>query len=558
MAKDFKISSAGQVEPTPLWCSARLTMSIVSFLGFVNLYALRVNLSVAMVCMVNQTYVASLHDNSGSNHHIIAKGTVNDTGENYTTVDVSGGGGENSCDSISAGGGGNGTDTLEDGEFSWSKETQGLILGSFFWGYLLTQLPGGWLASRYGGKRVLGYCMCACSLLTLLMPIAARTDWRFLMGLRILAGICQGVVWPCMQMLWGCWAPPLETGKLAGFCYAGSQIGNVLTFPIAGLLCKYGFDGGWPAVFYVLGAYGLLWFVLWMFLVFDSPAVHPRISPEERHYIEYSLRGRSAVGGASRHDKIPWRKILTSKRVWAIVVTNVCANWGTYTFLTNIPTYMREVLKFDIKKNGLLSSLPYIGFWLAINVSGQLFDFLQSRGTLTTTAARKISNSLGEIVPALFVIGVGFMDCTNPVGGVVLLTVGVSMCGFQYGSGFIVNAGDIAPRYAGIIFGISNTFGTIPGFLAPIAIGIITSEQTQAQWRTVFFICAGIYTFGTIFYLICGSGDLQTWARHELTLEIPPPLLKDKDDAMLKSRPTNNKDGGLLSSAEQNATLEMY
>lgn len=80
---------------------------------------------------------------------------------------------------------------LQDGEFLWSKRTQGLILGSFFWGYLLTQLPGGWLASRFGGKRVLGYCMCACSLLTLLMPLAARTDYRFLLALRILAGICQ-------------------------------------------------------------------------------------------------------------------------------------------------------------------------------------------------------------------------------------------------------------------------------------------------------------------------------------------------------------------------------
>ena len=86
----------------------------------------------------------------------------------------------------------------------------------------------------------------------------------------------------------------------------------------------------------------------------------------------------------------------------------------------------------------------------------------------------------GEMLPAIFVIGVGFMDCHHAAGGVVLLTVGVSMCGFQYGSGFVVNPGDIAPRYAGIIFGISNTFGTIPGFLAPIAIGIITSEVRLA------------------------------------------------------------------------------
>ncbi|KAL8574081.1 hypothetical protein ACOMHN_061543 [Nucella lapillus] len=509
--------------------------------------------------MVNQTYVAGLHHHGNGDVPIIV--SLNQSA-NYLEVTETPGKETSAaawsvgsdCDAETAEGGSARNNSTNDGEFSWPKETQGLVLGSFFWGYLLTQLRGGWLASRYGGKRVLGYCMCACSFLTLLMPIAARTDFRFLIVLRILAGICQGVVWPAMQLLWAIWAPPLETGKLAGFCYAGSQIGNVLTFPLAGMLCEYGFDGGWPSIFYLLGGYGLLWFVLWMFLVFDSPASHPRITPEEKHYTQTSLKGRAAAGVLKNKD-IPWRKILTSKAVWAIVITHMCANWGTYTFLTNIPTYMKEVLKFDIKQNGLLSSLPYVGFWLTINVSDQLFDCLQSRRWLTTTAARKISNSLGEIFPALLVIGVGFVDCHNPVLGVALLTVGVSMCGFQYGAGFIVNSGDIAPGYAGIIFGISNTFGTIPGFLAPIAIGIITRDQTQGQWRTVFFISAAIYAFGTIFYIIFGSGELQPWARQEETIEIEPnEPLKVKDGVMLESAGQENSDR-LLSSAAGDGQL---
>ncbi|XP_076450040.1 putative transporter slc-17.2 isoform X2 [Babylonia areolata] len=444
---------------------------------------------------------------------------------------------------------------IDDGEFQWPKEIQGLVLGSFFWGYLLTQVPGGWLASRYGGKRVLGYCMCACSVLTLLMPLAARADYRVLMVMRILAGVCQGVVWPAMALLWAGWAPPLEMGKLAGFCYAGSQIGNVLTFPIAGLLCEYGFDGGWPSIFYVLGVYGLLWFVLWMFLVFDSPACHPRITPQERHYIQTCLRDRTSAG-TLRNKDIPWRKILTSKAVWAIVLSHMCANWGTYTFLTNIPTYMKEVLKFDIKQNGLLSSLPYIGFWAAINVSGNLFDWLQSRGWLSTTAARKISNTLGELCPALLVIGVGFVDCSQPVLGVALLTVGVAMCGFQYGAGFIVNNGDIAPRFAGIIFGLSNTFATIPGFLAPTAIGIITRNQTQEQWRIVFFISAAIYLVGTVIFLLFGSGELQSWARLQDSSQDHPQLEVKDGAAMLEvggaaaGQGKESSDGLLTSAAD--------
>ncbi|GFS07054.1 vesicular glutamate transporter 1 [Elysia marginata] len=79
-----------------------------------------------------------------------------------------------------------------------------------------------------------------------------------------------------------------------------------------------------------------------------------------------------------------------------MIVTHTCANWGTYTFLTNIPSYMKEVLYFDLKKNGLLSALPYIGFGAAISISGALLDFVVSKGLLKKTPARKWGNTLGN------------------------------------------------------------------------------------------------------------------------------------------------------------------
>lgn len=79
----------------------------------------------------------------------------------------------------------------QEGEFAWPKEIQGLLLGAFFWGYLTTQIIGGWMASRFGGKRVFGYFMLVCALATLLMPVGARIDYRLLLALRIIAGLCQ-------------------------------------------------------------------------------------------------------------------------------------------------------------------------------------------------------------------------------------------------------------------------------------------------------------------------------------------------------------------------------
>nr|KAG5687655.1 hypothetical protein BaRGS_027547 [Batillaria attramentaria] len=478
------------IEPTPLWCSCRLVLAFMGFLGFVNVYAMRVNLSVAMVCMINQTAIQASSTSTTT--------TTNAANFTYNSANLTSDTSEEE-DACGRGDGGNSTSVNEDGEFAWPKETQGLILGSFFWGYMTTQILGGWLSARFGGKRVYGWFMCSCAICTLLMPVAARTDYRFLLTLRFLAGVGQGVTFPAMNVLWANWAPPLENSKLGGLAYSGSQVGNVITFPLAGLLCEYGFDGGWPSIFYVLGVLGLLWFVGWTFIVFDSPAEHPRISPEERDYITTSLKGKmAATRGAN--SRVPWCTLLKSPAVWGIIITHTCSNFGTYTFLTNIPTYMKEVLHFDIKQNGLLSSLPYIGFWLSIVVSGQLADIVRSHGML---------------MPGIFVAAVGYMTCERSTTAVTLLTLGVALSGFQYGSGWMVNPVDIAPVHAGVIFGISNTFATIPGFVAPVYIGLITKNQTQSQWQIVFFIATAIYTIGALAYIILGSGEIQDWARQD-------------------------------------------
>ena len=78
-------------------------------------------------------------------------------------------------------------------------------------------------------------------------------------------------------------------------------------------------------------------------------------------------------------------------------------------------------------------------------------------------------------MPAAFVIATGYIDCTNPYAAIALLTMGVGLSGFQY-SGCMVNHVDIAPPFAGVLFGISNTVATIPGIAAPYAIGIITEN----------------------------------------------------------------------------------
>ena len=113
--------------------------------------------------------------------------------------------------------------SFQEGEFDWDKSTQGLVLGAFFWGYMVTQVPGGYLAAKFGGKHIFGWFMLVCAVATLFMPLAARTSYIFLIILRIVAGLGQGVVWPAMHAMWSHWAPPLERSTLIGFTFAGNS-----------------------------------------------------------------------------------------------------------------------------------------------------------------------------------------------------------------------------------------------------------------------------------------------------------------------------------------------
>jgi MFS family permease len=136
---------------------------------------------------------------------------------------------------------------------------------------------------------VVGVATLVAASATALAPLAARVNVAAFIGLRLLLGIALGASSPAGQQIWSRWVPPLERSFLTSLAFSGAQIGNVLVMPLTGLLCKYGFDGGWPSIFYLFGALGLAYTGLWFYAVADTPMKHKRIGEEERNYIVKAL-----------------------------------------------------------------------------------------------------------------------------------------------------------------------------------------------------------------------------------------------------------------------------
>lgn len=109
---------------------------------------------------------------------------------------------------------------------------------------------------------------------------------------------------------------------------------------------------GWPSVFYFSGSVAVLWAILWLFIGSSSPAESKLISVSEREYIQSSLGHleEDPEHSEKKHRKTPWADILTSLPVYSLIVVHSAQNWGFWMLLTKMPTYMKGVLKFDIKK----------------------------------------------------------------------------------------------------------------------------------------------------------------------------------------------------------------
>lgn len=163
---------------------------------------------------------------------------------------------------------------------------------------------------------------------------------------------------------------------MGALVYAGAQFGTIISMPISGLLA----ETSWPSIFYVFGFIGVVWSLAFLWTVYEEPSAAPRISTEEKNYINKAIWG---TGSPDKSPAIPWRSIVTSMPFYAILFAHVSANvtmthkvftihfdfqmaqnYGYEFLMTELPTYMRQILRFSIKEviiRQLLSDHPING-----------------------------------------------------------------------------------------------------------------------------------------------------------------------------------------------------
>lgn len=174
--------------------------------------------------------------------------------------------------------------------------------------------------------------------------MAASIGPQCLIFVRVLQGLAQGFLFPSVHSLLARWVHPSERGFLSTFTYSGTPLGTVIMLAASGIIAASSL--GWPGIFYISGGFAGIWTVIWFIFGCNTPADSKIISIEERAYIE-STPGSNT--DSTEEKKTPWKSIFKSKPFWALLIAHCAQNWGFWTLLTEIPSYMKDVLNFDIK-----------------------------------------------------------------------------------------------------------------------------------------------------------------------------------------------------------------
>ena len=386
-------------------------------------------------------------------------------------------------------------------QFGWSESQVGIILGSFYFGYMITMILGGYLADKYGGKKVLGYALLIWSLFTIITPFFAYQGLWWLILIRILMGLGEGVTFPSWHAIYARWIPFEERTRAVGFTNSGIAAGTLFGFAVTALIIA---NYSWELVFYSFGLLGFFWYFFWNKMVTSFPENNKFLSEEELHHIKIEAPSKESA------PTVPLLKLIRNGPFMAIAVATFCNNWSLYTFLSYLPKYVNAPvvqggMGIDLGSNIFIYSIliPSLVSIFSLILGGYLADGLIKKG-YGILKVRKSVNSIGFFGSALFLYLISLED--SLINVVILLCL-INICSGICAGGFGVNHADLGPKYTGSLVGIAGSIGMIAAILSPIVAGYIL-ESTNS-WSSIFNVCTIVLLLGGIFYLFFASVDKQ-------------------------------------------------
>jgi len=386
-------------------------------------------------------------------------------------------------------------------QFGWSELQVGIVLGTFYVGYMISMTLGGYLADKYGGKKVLGYALIVWSLFTIITPFFAYSGLWWLIFIRILLGLGEGVTFPAWHSIYARWIPFNERTRAVGFTNSGIAAGTVFGYVVAAIIIA---NYSWEWVFYSFGLMGIFWYFFWQRIVTSYPEDNKNLSNNELQLIKAQAPSNSTP------PSIPFLKLIKNWPFLAIAVATFCNNWALFTFISYLPKFINAPIAdggmgIDLGSSAFIYSLlmPSLVAMFSLILGGYISDSFIKKGYKVINV-RKTVNSIGFFGSAIFLYLISLQDT---LFNAIFLLCLIQLCTGICAGGFGVNHADLGPKYTGTLVGISGSIGMIAAIFSPMVAGLVL--EVTSSWDVIFYICSGILVFGGLFYLKFGSADRQ-------------------------------------------------
>ncbi|HTG38331.1 MFS transporter [Sphingomonas sp.] len=375
-------------------------------------------------------------------------------------------------------------------EYGIDQIQLGWVFSAFLIGYAVFQVPAGWLAARYGPRKLLTWALVwwgIFSIATALVPPEGRYAILTLALVRFALGIGEAAVYPSSNQFISRWVPAGERGKANGLIFAGVGAGSGLTPPLITAVIAF---AGWRASFYVCAAIGLIVAGIWYVVARDRPQDHSRVNAAELAHIESGL----PPAPSAEKVAIPWGAILSSRNVWGLFLSYFAFGYVIWIFFSWFFIYLAEARGLDLKSSALFGMAPFLAMTIGCLGGGVLNDAISKRYGLY--AGRSGLAMVSFVLTGIFLL-VGSRVDNAPLAVMTLALGGGAIYLSQ--SGFWSVTADIAGRHAGVVSGLMNAGCQIGGALTSSLTPWIAA---QYGWVAAFGTGAVIVLVGTLAWAV--------------------------------------------------------
>ena len=354
----------------------------------------------------------------------------------------------------------------------------GWVQSAFILSYGLLQIPMGALGDRFGHRNILAAIVLWWSAFTAFTGMAGGL--MSLLVIRFMFGIGEAGSSPCSTGVISRWFEKDEVGKAQGYVWAASRMGGALTpFVVIPVMVTV----GWRAAFYLLGALGVIWAIVWWLYYRDSREASRTSSP----------RNTSSISSTS---SLPWSSILGNRQFWLICGMYFFYAFGSWFFFSWFPTFMELGRGFDKTELTYAVAVPFIMSMMGNIAGGHLTDRLTKRYGIKI--GRKALGSTSLAVSAVCMFLAAFIP------GKMAVFVFLSLC-FGIFDLMLPSAWalciDLGKRHAGTISGAMNTAGNIGGFCCGILFGELV-QQSGNYNLPLYMIAVMLIISAILFFFI--------------------------------------------------------